>query len=168
MFVSPFFSPLLYLPIFLLSSSPLLSLSGSILSRIFMITTSRVGGLEDAHLHLYRHIMSLTNHRPFQYLANYLTARSQVSPIELLCPVFRHIHLSPETYVIYNSALDSSNSPASLSPGSQKFQTIYRSLPSLATLVPFPMHIHYAFTSDNSPQRFEKIGINKQTVDVVL
>jgi hypothetical protein len=130
MFVSPFLFPPLYLPIFPLSSSPLLSLSGSILSHIFMITGSRVGGLADAHLHLYRHIMSPTDHRPFQYLANYLTVGSRVSAIELLCPVFRHIHLAPKTSVIYNSAPDSSNSQASLYPGSQKFQTIYRSLPS--------------------------------------
>jgi len=29
-------------------------------------------------------------------------------------------------------------------------------------LRPFPIHINYDFTSDNSPKMFEKIGINKQ------
>jgi hypothetical protein len=128
MFVSPFLFPPLYLPIFPLSSSPLLSLSGSILSRISMITASRVGGLADAHLHLYLHIMSPTDHRPFQYLANYLTTGSRVSAIEHLCPLFRHIHLAPKNFC----------------------------------------DLQFMLLLVRTHQRFEKIGINKQTIDVVL
>jgi hypothetical protein len=154
MFVSPFLFPPLYLPFFPLSSSPLLSISSSILSCIFMITASWVGGLEDAHLHLYHHIMSPTNRHPFQYLANYLTIGSQVSAIKLLCPVFRHIHIAPKTFVIYISAPDSSNSSSFTIPWFTKVSN-HLSLSSIpTTFLPFPMHIHYAFTSDNSPQRF--------------
>jgi hypothetical protein len=122
--------PYSILTIFPFSSSPLLSLSGSILSRISMIVGSQVGGLTDPHLHLYPHITSPTDRRSFPYLANFMAAGSRVGAIELSCPVFCDIHLAPKTSVIYNSTPDSSNSQASLYPGSQKFQSIYRSLPS--------------------------------------
>jgi hypothetical protein len=102
MFVSPFLFPPLYLLIFPLSSSPVLSLSGSILSRIFMIMASRVGGLEDAHLHIYLHTMTPTDHQSFQYLVNYLTTASRDSAIKLLFPLFGHIHLAPKNSVICN------------------------------------------------------------------
>jgi hypothetical protein len=124
-----------YLPLFPFSCSPLLSLSGYILSRLSMIAGSRVGGLTDLHLHLYPHITSPTDRRSFPYLANFMAAVSGVGAIELSCRLFRDIHLALKTFVIYNSTPDSSNSQASLYPGSQKFQSIYRCLPS-----PLPSH----------------------------
>jgi hypothetical protein len=91
-----------------------------------------------------------------------MAAGSRVGAIELSFPVFRDIHLAPKTSVIYNSTPHSSNSQASLYPGSQKVSK-HLSLPSIpATFAPFPMHINYALISDNSPHRFEKIGINKR------
>ena len=137
-----------YLPIFPFSSSHLLSLSGSILSRISMIAGSRVGGLTDPHLHLYPHMMSLTNRRSFPYLANFMAMVSQVGIIELSFLVFHDIHIAPKTSMIYNSTPHSSNSQASLYSGSQKSSN-HLSLPSIpATFAPFPMHINYALISE--------------------
>jgi hypothetical protein len=121
----------IYLPLFPFSSSPLLSLSGSILSRLSMIAGSSVGGLTDPHLHLYPHITSLTDRRSFPYLANFMVAVSGVGVIELSCRLFCDIHLAPKNSMIYNSTLDSSNSQASLYPGSQKFK---------ASIAPFHPH----------------------------
>ena len=86
---------------------------------------------------------------------------SQVGDMKLSFPVFRHIHLAAKTSMIYNSTPDSSNSQASLYPSSEKVSKNL-SLPSIpTTFAPFPMHINYALISDNSPHRFERIGINK-------
>ena len=108
--LSPFLFPLLYLPIFPFSSSPLLSLYGSILSHISMIASSWVSRLTDPHLHLYPHITSLTDFRSFPYLANFMATVSGVGAIELSCLVLRDIHLAPKNSMIYNSTLNSSNS----------------------------------------------------------
>jgi len=113
-FFSPFFFPLLYSLIFPFSYSPLLSLFVSILSRIYMIMGSWVGGLTDPHLHLYSHITSPTDCHSFPYLANFMNTGSQVGTIKLSCLVFRDIHISPKTFVIYNLTPKSSNSQASL------------------------------------------------------
>ena len=127
-----------------------------------MIAGSRVGRLTDLHLHLYPHITSLTDHHSFPYLANFMVVGSRVGIIELSFPVFCDITLAPKNSVNYNSTPGSSNSQASLYPGSPKVSK-HLSLPSIpATLMPFPMHINYALISDNSPHRFEKIGMDKQ------
>jgi hypothetical protein len=105
---------------------------------------------------------SPTDRPSFPYLANFIAAGSRVGTIELSFPVFCDIHLAPKTSVIYNSTPHSSNSQASLYPGSQKVSK-HLSLPSIpATFAPFPMQINYALISDNSPHRFESIGINKR------
>jgi hypothetical protein len=95
-----------------------------------MIMGSQVGVLRDPHIHLYPHITSSTDHCSFPYLANFISMVSGVGTIELSCRLFRDIHISPKTFMIYNSTSDSSNSQASLYPGSKKFQSIYHYLPS--------------------------------------
>jgi hypothetical protein len=50
---------------------------------------------------LYRHIMSPTDRSSFQHLANYLSAGSRLSANEILCPMFRDIHVAHNISVIY-------------------------------------------------------------------
>jgi hypothetical protein len=50
---------------------------------------------------LYRHIMSPTDRSSFQHLANYLSAGSRLSANEILCPMFRDIHVAHNTSLIY-------------------------------------------------------------------
>jgi hypothetical protein len=75
--------------VFPFSSSPLLCVFGSILSRVSVLTGSQGGKLKNPHLHLYLHITSLTDCRLFAYLANFMNAGSRIGAIELWCPVFR-------------------------------------------------------------------------------
>ena len=51
---------------------------------------------------LNHHIMSSTDRSSFQHLANYLSAGSHLSANEILCPMFRDIHVAHDTSVIYN------------------------------------------------------------------
>jgi len=74
-----------------------------------MIVGSLVGGLIDAHLHIYPHITSPINHQSFPYLADFMTVVSGVGAIKVWCPVFCDIHLEPKISVIYNSISYSSN-----------------------------------------------------------
>jgi hypothetical protein len=50
---------------------------------------------------LYRHIMSPTDRSSFQHLANYLSAGSRLSANEILCPMFRDIHVAHNISMIY-------------------------------------------------------------------
>jgi hypothetical protein len=118
-----------YLLIFPFYCSPLLSLYGYILSLLYMIVGFWAGGLTYIHLHLYPHMTSPTDSHSFPHLANFMAVVFGVGAIELCCCMFHDIHLALKTFVIYNSTRDM-NSQASLYPCSQKFQSIYRYLPS--------------------------------------
>ena len=104
---SPFLFPLLYLLIFPFSSSPLLSLSCSILSHISMIAGSQGDGLIDPHLHLYPHITILIDHCSFPYLANFMFAVVGAGAFKLCCCLFRDIHIALKISMIYNSTVES-------------------------------------------------------------
>jgi hypothetical protein len=54
------------------SSSRSLSLSGYILSRLSMVSGSRVGRLTCLHLHLYPHTTDRVDRCSFPYLANFM------------------------------------------------------------------------------------------------
>jgi hypothetical protein len=126
-----------YLPLFPFSCSPLLSLYGYILSRLSMIAGSQVGRLTDPHLHLYPHITSPTDRRSFPYLANFMAAVSGVGAIELSCRLFRHIHVAPKTFVIYNSNPELLKLASFTLPGFTKVSK-HLSLPSIpTTFAPF-------------------------------
>jgi hypothetical protein len=82
-FVCIFIQFLLNLLIFPFCSYPLLCVSGSILCHVSVLAGSRCGELTNHHLHLYLHIMSLTDRRSFAYLANFMNAGSRIGAIEL-------------------------------------------------------------------------------------
>jgi hypothetical protein len=84
------------LTVFPFSSSPLLSVSGSILSRISMLAGSRGGGLRNSiSIYIFTSRV-LTDRRSFPYLANFMAAGSLVGAIELSCPVFGVYILHPK------------------------------------------------------------------------
>jgi hypothetical protein len=93
-----------YLALFPFSSSHVLSLSSYILSYLSMIMGYNIGGITYLHLHLYPHMMNLTNHCSFPYLANFMAV---VGTFELSCFLFHDIHLALKTFMIYNSTVDS-------------------------------------------------------------
>ena len=63
-----------YLALFPFSSSHPLFLYGYILSLLFMIVVCTVDGLTYLHLHIYPHMINLTNHCFFPYLVNFMAA----------------------------------------------------------------------------------------------
>ena len=50
---------------------------------------------------IYHHYMSPTDHNSFQHLANDLFAGLRFSANEILCPMFRDIHVAHNTSLIY-------------------------------------------------------------------
>jgi hypothetical protein len=190
--LSPFLFPLLnllyyvFLVLFPFCSSPLLCVSGSILGHVSVLAGSRGGELTNRHLHLYLHITSLTDRRSFAYLANFMNAGSRIGAIELWCPVFG-VYILHQNFgalqfdprLLELASLTLPTMTLSVRPAfpylveSSKFRgfthsRVQKSLKAFFAplhprhLLPFPMHINYAFTSDNPPDRFENIGFNKR------
>jgi hypothetical protein len=82
-FVCIFIQFLLNLLVFPFCSYPLLCISSSILCHVSVLVGSWCGELTNRHIHLYLHITSLTEHRLFAYLANFMNAGSRIGAIEL-------------------------------------------------------------------------------------
>jgi hypothetical protein len=175
-----------FLLVFPFCSSPLLCVFGSILCHVSVLVGSRGGELTNRHLHLYLHITSPTDRRSFAYLANFMNAGSRIGAIELWCPVFGVYILHPKLRCSTirprtprTRKPDSTYDDSVCRPAfpylveSSKFRgfthsRVQKSLKAFFAplhprhLPPFPMHINYAFTSDNPPDRFENIGFNKR------
>jgi hypothetical protein len=139
-----------YLALFPLSSSHVLSLSRYILSRLSIIVGSNVGGLTYLHLHLYPHMMNPIDRCSFPYLANFMPAvvglalSNSVASCFVICGIH---HLCP-LFAVSNTYVPCSDIYI-LHPKN------FRDMQFMPLLV-------------RTHQGFERICINKRTIDVLL
>jgi hypothetical protein len=148
----------------------------------------RVVGLTFSHLHLQIHFTSLTDHHVVPYLVDFMIMGSGLTGSSFHVLVFRDRHIAPKSSTIYisipdfpkfySSYMNPSNRHAipHLSifmphtivgsrvrgfPGSQKISSHIFPPSVPTTIAPFPMHIYYYFNSNNLPNKFEGMVINK-------
>jgi hypothetical protein len=102
--ISIVYNSTMHSTLFPFSSSCVLSPSGYILSRLYMIAGSSIGGLEYLRFHLYPHMMNPTDRFSFPYLANFMAAlaRLALSNFVSSCSVIYILHskLSSSTILL--------------------------------------------------------------------